>query len=62
MSVLGSNITLINENDEIIGERLYPENHIAIKKIFLYTRTTLEYWVKLKMTSQGVCIHYKVLF
>ena len=36
ISVVGSNMILVNEDDLIIGHRLYPEYHQDIKKQFLY--------------------------
>lgn len=36
ISVVGSNIFLVDENDSVIGERLYPEDHERIKKSFLF--------------------------
>ena len=37
VSVVGSNMYLIDENDNIIGERKYPELHEDIKRRFLLT-------------------------
>jgi len=37
VSVLGSNMYLINEQDKIVGERDYPEMHKKIKGFFLIT-------------------------
>jgi GT2 family glycosyltransferase len=37
ISVVGSNMYLVDENDNIIGERKYPEMHDEIKKSFLLT-------------------------
>lgn len=37
VSVVGSNMYLIDENDNIVGERRYPELHQEIKKNFLLT-------------------------
>lgn len=37
ISVVGSNMYLINENGNIIGERKYPEMHDKIKRVFLFT-------------------------
>ena len=34
MSVVGSNLYLIDEDDNIIGERKYPEFHSKIKEAF----------------------------
>ena len=37
VSVVGSNLYLIDEDDNIIGERKYPEFHSKIKRSFLLT-------------------------
>lgn len=37
ISVIGSNLYLVDENDNIIGERTYPELHQKIKKAFLFS-------------------------
>lgn len=37
VSVVGSNMLLVDENDKIIGERQYPEMHNRIKNLFLLT-------------------------
>ncbi len=37
ISVIGSNLVLINSDDQIIGHRTYPEKHNDIKKYFLKT-------------------------
>lgn len=39
ISLVGSNMYLIDEEDNIIGERNYPKNFDEIKKRFLYTMT-----------------------
>ena len=35
ISVVGSNILLVDENNNFVGERIYPEGYIDIKKRFL---------------------------
>ncbi len=37
VSVVGSNMILIDENDKVVGERKYPEMHHSIKSQFLLT-------------------------
>lgn len=37
ISVVGSNIYLVDKSNTIIGERIYPERHIDIKNYFLVT-------------------------
>ena len=39
VSLVGSNMSLIDENNHIIGERNYPETFDEIKNRFLYTMT-----------------------
>ena len=36
ISVIGSNILLVDEKNNIIGKRIYPQNPDEIKKSFLY--------------------------
>jgi len=37
VSVVGSNMYLVDENNKIIGQRIYPETHVDIKGKFLFS-------------------------
>lgn len=37
VSVVGSNMHLVDESDNIIGERVYPELYVDIRKAFLFS-------------------------
>ena len=53
ISVVGSNITLIDEQDNIIGQRVYPEFPNDIKKEFLY---------KMPIANPSIMLRRKDLF